>query len=269
VEPSLDLSFPYDDLLDVSCDKDDLADNASIVHVLNSHTCAEIKHVIHIDNTTEERQLQCSIHTLGYIEFDILCNLDCLEEQLFKYADMLCFSRHTYHAIGKYNNKGQYMIYRVYICANLNYPLVMQNFDPLEGRYTININPRCSSDVFTTLVYSQEGEPYWLLPMPASCFVGTNLVQDSVDKHRVSSDQEAYITMQYHTFINWKHGDISPLNNFGFLCSRTPVLLCVVQYRFQVQSTPRMAFRQEGDDDADMATMLMSMRGAWIGEDGV
>jgi hypothetical protein len=105
--------------------------------------------------------------------------------------------------------------------------------------------------------------------MPASCFVGTNLVQDSVDKHRVSSDQEAYITMQYHTFINWKHGDISPLNNFGFLCSRTPVLLCVVQYRFQVQSTPRMAFRQEGDDDADMATMLMSMRGAWIGEDGV
>jgi hypothetical protein len=78
VEPSLDLSLPYDDLLDVSCDKDDLADNASVVHVLNSHTCAEIKHVIHIANTTDERQLQCSTHTLGYIEFDILCNLDCL-----------------------------------------------------------------------------------------------------------------------------------------------------------------------------------------------
>jgi hypothetical protein len=40
VEPSLDLSLSYDDLLDVFCDKDDLADNASVVHVLNSHTCA-------------------------------------------------------------------------------------------------------------------------------------------------------------------------------------------------------------------------------------
>jgi hypothetical protein len=101
-----------------------------------------------------------------------------------------------------------------------------------------------------------------LLPMPASSFVGTNLVQDSVDKHRVPSDQEAYITMQDHTFIKWKHGDISPLNTFGFLCSCNPVLLCVVQYRFQVQSTPRTTFRQEGEDDTDMATMLMSMRGA-------
>jgi hypothetical protein len=99
-------------LLDVSCDKDDLADNASVVHVLNSHTCAEIKHTlgehhgeIHIPNTTDERQLECSIHTLGYIEFDILCSLDCLEEQLFKYADMPCFKDNTYHAIGKYNKK--------------------------------------------------------------------------------------------------------------------------------------------------------------------
>jgi hypothetical protein len=42
-----------------------------------------------------------------------------------------------------------------------------------------------------------------------------------------------------------------------------------VRDRFQVQSTPRTAFGQEGEDDADMATMLMSIRGAWIGEDGV
>jgi hypothetical protein len=42
VEPSLDLSLTHDDLLDVSYDKGDLADNASVVHVLNSHTCAEL-----------------------------------------------------------------------------------------------------------------------------------------------------------------------------------------------------------------------------------
>jgi hypothetical protein len=88
VDPILDFSLSRDVLLDVPCDKDDLSDNSSIVHVLKSHICTEIKHVIHIANTTDERQLQCSIHTLGYIEFDILCNLDCLEEQFFKYADL-------------------------------------------------------------------------------------------------------------------------------------------------------------------------------------
>jgi hypothetical protein len=69
---------------------------------------------------------------------------------------------------------------------NLNYPFVVQNFYPLEGSYTININPRCSSD--RQQVYSQEGEPCWLLPMPTSSFGGTNLVQDNVAKHRVSSE---------------------------------------------------------------------------------
>jgi hypothetical protein len=79
----------------------------------------------------------------------------------------------------------------------------------------------------------------------------------------------AKLSMQDDIFTNWKHGDIPPRNNFEFLCFRNPVLSCVVQDRFQVQSTLRMAFCQEGEDDADMATMLMSMRGAWIGEDGV
>jgi hypothetical protein len=30
-----------------------------------------------------------------------------------------------------------------------------------------------------------------------------------------------------------------------------------------------MTYLQKGENDEDMATMLMSMRGAWIGEDGV
>jgi hypothetical protein len=42
VEPTLDLYFSQDDLLDVPCDKDDLCDNASTIHVLKPHTCAEL-----------------------------------------------------------------------------------------------------------------------------------------------------------------------------------------------------------------------------------
>ena len=46
------------------------------------------KHVIHIATKTDEFKLLYSLHTLGYIEFDVLCNLDCLEESLFKYVDL-------------------------------------------------------------------------------------------------------------------------------------------------------------------------------------
>jgi hypothetical protein len=69
----------------------------------------------------------------------------------------------------------------------------------------------------------------------------------------------AKFSMQDDIFTNYKHGDNTPHNNFDFLCFRNSVLSCVVQDQFQVQSTPTMAFRQEGEDDADMATMLMSM----------
>jgi hypothetical protein len=41
VEPSLDLSLSDDDLLDVPCDKDELFDNASVLHAN-----AENKHVM-------------------------------------------------------------------------------------------------------------------------------------------------------------------------------------------------------------------------------
>ena len=49
--------------------------------------------------------------------------------------------------------------------------------------------------------------------------------------------------------------------NFSFLCPRNPVLLYVVQDQFQAQSTPRMAFHQEGEDDEDMTPMHMTMFG--------
>ena len=88
VELPLDLPLSQDDLLDFSCDKDDLCDNTSAIHVLKSHTCAEIKHVIHIASANDELKLISSLKTLGYIEFDVLCNLSDLEEQLFEHAEL-------------------------------------------------------------------------------------------------------------------------------------------------------------------------------------
>ena len=82
VEPSLDLPSSQDDLLDFSCDKDDLFDNTSAIHVLKPPTCAEIKHVIHIASANDELKLLSSLNTLGYIEFEVFCNLNCLENRL-------------------------------------------------------------------------------------------------------------------------------------------------------------------------------------------
>ena len=61
------------------------------LHVSEPVTCSENKHVIHIATKTDEFKLLSSLHTLGYIEFDVLCNLDCLQESLFKYANLSCF----------------------------------------------------------------------------------------------------------------------------------------------------------------------------------
>jgi hypothetical protein len=173
VEPSLDESLSHAVLLDVPCDTVDLVDNASVLHALEPNTIAETKHVMHIVSANDEQKLLSSLHTLGYIEFEVLCNLDCLEEQLSKYADLSCFSKHTYHAIGKYNNKGEYIIHRVYICENLNYPFVVLNFNPLEGSHTTHIHSPFSSLVSVKQVYFQEGEHCWLLHMPTLSFVGT------------------------------------------------------------------------------------------------
>ena len=74
--------------------------------VLKSSTCAENRLVIHNASEVDEPKLLSSLNTLGYIEFDVLCNLSSLEEKLYAYADFLWFSRHTYHVFGKYDNQG-------------------------------------------------------------------------------------------------------------------------------------------------------------------
>jgi hypothetical protein len=192
VEPLLNLSLSYGDLLEVSFNKDELRATTSVLHA-----SAENKHIMHVANENDELHLS-SLHTVGYIEFDDLCNIDCLEERIFAHADLPWLSKHSYHIIGKYNNTGQYMVHRVYICSNLNSPVVVQDCARLEGNLHTNIFT-CSSSSY----FSQEGKHCRLLSMifgaefscneptiPIISFVGTNLLQDSNDKHLVSFDND-------------------------------------------------------------------------------
>jgi hypothetical protein len=143
-----------------------------------------------VASKSDEPHLLSSLCTLCYIEFDNLCNLDYLEERNFVHADLPWSSKHSYHVIGKYNNIGQYMVHRVYICTNLNSPFGVHDCDGLVGNHHTNIFT-CFSSIFV----SQKWNNCWCLPMvfgakflcnqpafPIMYFVGTNLLQDRNDK---------------------------------------------------------------------------------------
>jgi hypothetical protein len=262
LEPSLDLSLSRGDLLDVSCAKDELCATTSVLHA-----SVENKLDMHVASKSDELHLLSSLHTLGYIEFDDLCNLDCLEEKIFAHANLPWLSKHSYHVIGKYNNKGQYMVHRVYICTNLNSPFVVHDCVRLEGNNHTNIFT-CSSSSFI----SQKGNHCWWLRMvfganfscnqpaiPIVSFVGTNLLQDHNDK--VSRDADNF--MRHDMTHNWKHGHIPPPNCFDLLYFCNPVLVCVVQAQFQVHSTLRTTFLQKGENDEDMTPMHTTMVSEW------
>jgi hypothetical protein len=100
-----------------SCDNKELSDDSSITYMLqlenklnivasNPISCVEIRTLNPITSVHDELKLLSSLNTLGYIEFDVLCNLNNLEEKLYFSADLPWLSKHTYHVIGRYNRKG-------------------------------------------------------------------------------------------------------------------------------------------------------------------
>jgi hypothetical protein len=72
---------------------------------------AEIIAFNHITSVHDGVKFLSFLNTLNYIEFDVLCNLNNLEEKLSFNTDFLWIYKHTYHFIGRYNCKGEYMIH--------------------------------------------------------------------------------------------------------------------------------------------------------------
>ena len=116
VEPSLDLCLSQYDSLPIHSDKKEFCDNAYVklmnphaLCVLEPNNCVESRHVVHIAGDKYELKLLSSLKTLGYIKFDDLCNLSDLM--------LICHRFLNIHIMffGKYNNKDQYMMQRVYI----------------------------------------------------------------------------------------------------------------------------------------------------------
>jgi hypothetical protein len=167
-ESNIDLCFLPNASLAVSCDKEKLCADSSIISMpqpMNKHdfvapkpnTCAENKSFVPITSVHHELQLISSLNTLGYIEFDVLCNLNNLNEKLFMHDDLPWLSKHTCHVIGKYDSKGEYMVHRVYICSNLKSSYVGKQYDQLEGCTNTNYITS-SSSCFSMFALKQQDQ---------------------------------------------------------------------------------------------------------------
>jgi len=175
VEPIADLTLPHDELFVVSCDKEDFcADSFTpMLQVMNKcdtfasdlYKCADNKLLHPITCAQDELKLLSSLNTLGYIEFDIPCDLSCLEEKLFACSELRCLSNHTYHFVGKNNSKGEYFVHKVYICSNTKSPFGAQYHDEiLSCSNTNNLLQSFPSFSLMQQVQHKEGEHCSLWP---------------------------------------------------------------------------------------------------------
>jgi hypothetical protein len=132
VEPIAEFPLLQDACHIVPCDREELCDHASLifttqlVHICDNSfvedtTCAHC-----IDMEKQELHIISTLNTLGYIDFNVPYNLNCLEERLSKESALQCFSRCVFRAIGKYDDRGEILMHRVYMCSNLKYPFELQ-----------------------------------------------------------------------------------------------------------------------------------------------
>ena len=81
-------------------------------------------------------------------QFDVLCDMNILEEKLKLNSDFSCLSHNTFHVVGKCNDKLEYMVHRVYICSDLKSSIFVPQSDHLEDCIS-NINIMSSFSNYT------------------------------------------------------------------------------------------------------------------------
>jgi hypothetical protein len=140
VTPFSGLSLSIDDYLNIPCDTEELCYDSSFVSlpqlvnkldivVFELIKCVENILIHPIDDTQDELKLLSSLNTLGYIEFDVLCDLNNLKEKLLLDFDVQWLTRNTCHIMGRYNCNRDYMVHRVYIFSKVQSSLVVQQYD--------------------------------------------------------------------------------------------------------------------------------------------
>jgi hypothetical protein len=120
VEPVTEFSLLQDDYKIIPCDKEKLCDHASLISTTQlvcghdnsilDDTHAEVRRVHCIDSEKDELKIISSINCLCYIEFDFVCHLNSLENELFQKSGLLYLDYSTFHALGLYDNNNSYIV---------------------------------------------------------------------------------------------------------------------------------------------------------------
>jgi hypothetical protein len=152
VEPITEFPLLENDYKIVPYDKEKLCDHASLIsttQLVHGHdnsildnTHAEVRCVHCIDSEKEDLKIIYSLNCLGYIEFDFVCDMNSLENELFQKSGLLYLDYCTFHAIGLYDNNNSYIVQKVYICSDLTtsfmVPLSDKKVTCIEAKNTIS-----------------------------------------------------------------------------------------------------------------------------------
>jgi hypothetical protein len=126
-------------------------------------THAEIRHVHCIDSEKEEFKIIPALNCLGYIEFDFVCDLNSLKNELFQKSSLLYLGYITFQALGLYDNKNSYIVQKVYICSDLRTSFMVPRSDKIVTCIEANNIISSFSPVDHTLqVNFQEWQPHLL-----------------------------------------------------------------------------------------------------------
>jgi hypothetical protein len=152
VEPITEFPLLENDYKIVPYDKEKLCDHASLIsttQLVHGHdnsildnTHAEVRCVHCIDSEKEDLKIISSLNCLGYIEFDFVCDMNSLENELFQKSGLLYLDYCTFHSIGLYDNNNSYIVQKVYICSDLTtsfmVPLSDKKVTCIEAKNTIS-----------------------------------------------------------------------------------------------------------------------------------
>jgi hypothetical protein len=170
VEPVAEYPLLHDNYKIVPYDKEKLCDDASLIsttQLVHGHdnsilddTHAEVRRVHCIDSEKEEFKIISPINCLGYIEFNFVCHLNSLENELFQKSGLLYLDYYTFHALGLYDNNNSYIVQKLYICSELTTSfMVPQNDKKVNCLGTDSTISSFSPVDHTLQVNFQEGEP--------------------------------------------------------------------------------------------------------------
>jgi hypothetical protein len=127
-------------------------------------TRAKVRHIHCINSEKEELKIISSLNCLGYIEFNFICDLNSLENELFQKSGLLHFDYCSFNAIGLCDNNNKCIVMMIYICSDLKTSLMVSQSDQIMACIQPNNTISSFSIVDHKLQVNFQEEESCLLP---------------------------------------------------------------------------------------------------------